>query len=681
MLHPTLVLTFPGALRHLIQDLPPVWQERLGIRALCLEVGEASSHGLALGLQSLLSQPRIRQLQESGYVVDSALNLVVMAGADDPALPGFTQQIQGFFGSKNQGFEVRLHIVLLWPETGDAANLDALAPNAHVRVSTRVWPLTRWTMRGLWLPSDEHFRTWLQHFVEVLVLKDSPLNPHQGLEWAGLGVARLEWGQPDPCHYLLPLWNAVAAVNLGPSEPPPDLTLPSVPTLDPPRHPRDRKADDSPHWQREEWRAYLERLKEEAVNTIARTLNSLEDKLISRYLQNALAKGLPALEKRIESLREKEEELLEEQRSVLEEVDRLSGLEGVRAQISLLEKQQRRGRPINSEELSSLLKRLAPLEEALEIGNIDYFLGKDTSAQEATRRLRELEEAFTQSMAKCQETFSTKAEEPPPSPWVRILQWIKNILLPKRYTPAPASANLPCERTWRTLEHAYTQYQIIAERYQHYLSLWMKVDLLESLRLLIQEQVRKAQDTLSFATSVKIEGCPEQDPQVFRYAPVREVPSGLLKDEAQRLIKQGILQFVAAGDAEGLQLALLEGAQRLAEKLPQQNPNNVPIPTDVWQLLMDAAAPTVPVANWPDHKRYTYVLGRGYPDRWTESLIVDNEWMPGETLVIRFVYPLKPDQVLRMQDETYAPPEPLPPEIPKSDEGVVRENELLDEIF
>ena len=685
-MHPTLLLTLSDTWRPLVGDLETKWKERLGLKAHCLEIHDASVQDLSLGVRGILDYTRVRKLEEHGYTVVPALNLVLLAEANDPQLREITHSIVDFLSTQGHGLDTRLHIVLLWPEKDDPAHLDYLAPAPDAPVPTRVWPLCRWTKRGMWLSTQDSFRTWLQYFVEILLLKDSPLNPPLGRQWAGLGIAKIEWGQPDPCHYLIQLWQAVLRLDLGSAHPPLKLALPDLPSVSPPKNPEDRNPDESPRWQEEDWKEYRQTLQERASATMASFLNNLEDWLSLHFLQRPLREGLPQLQETIRVLKEKDEELQEQQTALLEELERLLGLEGIRARKQLLDKQRERGHPINAEELRVLSERLEPFDKALETGSIDFFLDRDSEFQEAKDELKKLEEAFDQTLANCQEAASAKMAQPPSSVWARILRQIKQILLFNRSSANQASANLPCERAWRILERAYRKHEVIADRHHQYLSLWMKLDLLGSIRLLIREYVRRASETLSFASSLKIEGCPGEEPQVFRYIPAREVPPPLLEEEAHRLVKKGILDFVAAKDIEGLQISLLEGAERLVNKLKHADPGTISIPDDEWGIVMNAAAPLVPTINWPEHQHYTYVLGSASPNRWTEPLITDRDWKPGETLVLRLVYPLLPEHILQIhnvdwQVQPQSSPVPSPPPVSKDEEGVMRVNSLIDEIL
>ncbi|MGC8905252.1 MAG: hypothetical protein ACP5OL_09065, partial [Thermus sp.] len=197
MVHPTLLVAFPGLAETLVRAAKPLWTARLGPRALALEaVGPKEAER---GLVALLSQGRQLELKRRGLEPDPALTLVVLAEAEREGLLEFLDDLR----AKSQrgpwaGMELRLHLVLflLGPEGLEA--LKALPPDPGLEPPTRVWPVSRWGRNGLYLPREEHLSVWVQHFVEALVASRAPLQPEKGLDWVGLGIARLELERPSP---------------------------------------------------------------------------------------------------------------------------------------------------------------------------------------------------------------------------------------------------------------------------------------------------------------------------------------------------------------------------------------------------------------------------------------------------------------------------------------------------
>ncbi|MDM7323470.1 MAG: hypothetical protein P3W93_000480 [Thermus sp.] len=683
MLHPTLVLSFPGTLHHLVEGLIPVWKSRLGLGQLCLEVRDASVFGLKDGLTALLSQTRVRQLQENGYTVDYAVNLVVMAEAQEPGLADLVPELTRFFSSHTQAFEARLHAVLLYEEPDALQQLSVLDPDPHAPLPTRVWPLSRWNKRGLWLPSEEALATWVQHFIEVMVLKESPLDPQAGREWVGLGVARLE-EHLDPCHYVAPLWEAVKKMGLGPPGPLPKISFPGLPTLDLPVHPKEREADARPMWRGQDWEEYLQQLQAKAMAVLEQELARLEEGAFPRYLRRALLKGPATLQNALQEFNNLLEGLKRQRNGLLDELDKVVGLEGVRARFHRLEARRQKGRPVDPMELEELRQALASVDRALEEGDIRYFLEKDPIAQKAALELKGHQEVFAKSLEKCRDDSPSSEKLAPASFTARLVASLQNLFRGLRSPKQVAAVNVPCERAWRELEHSYELHQTYADRFRHYLNQWVQLQFLESLLHLAAEERRRAEEALKVATSLKVEDCPQPETLVFRPFSSLSLPQPLITQEAARLVEEGILEYIVERDLDGLQLALRQGAERLIKEMQGGLHGPTEIPQETWMALLDAASPASLVSNWPNHRRFTYVLGRHNPAHWNEPIFGDPDWFGNEVLVMRFVHPIEPQQILRTQDPSWATPQPTPvapPEAmpaPMEGEAVIRENALLD---
>ncbi|WP_448376980.1 hypothetical protein, partial [Fervidobacterium sp.] len=170
------------------------------------------------GLVALLSQGRQLELKRKGLEPDPALTLVVLAEAEREGLLDFLDALRG----ESQrgpwaGMELRLHLVLFLFGPEGLEVLKALPPDPGFQPPTRVWPVSRWGRNGLYLPREEHLSVWVQHFVEALVASRAPLQPEKGLDWVGLGIARLELERPSPGALVPLLWEAVKGVRIGPT--------------------------------------------------------------------------------------------------------------------------------------------------------------------------------------------------------------------------------------------------------------------------------------------------------------------------------------------------------------------------------------------------------------------------------------------------------------------------------
>jgi hypothetical protein len=148
-------------------------------------------------------------------------------------------------------------------------------------------------------------------------------------------------------------------------------------------------------------------------------------------------------------------------------------------------------------------------------------------------------------------------------------------------------------------------------------------------------------------------------------------------------VKEGALEALWDGDPQGLEGHLWEAAERLAAELgdvqlsrPQE---------ELWSTLVAAAAPRVLARHWPEHHQYAYVLGPAPGTRWGEAY--DQEgWLPGESVLLRLVFPLAPDHLLEdtvrpAPEATKEPPEGQEPPAASQEGAVRRENPLLDELL
>ncbi|WP_019551596.1 hypothetical protein [Thermus scotoductus] len=688
MVRPTLLIPFPGLAETLVRAVQPLWIERLGPKALALEV--AGPVEVERGLLALLHQSRQLELKQGGLDPDPAINLVVLARPEEEGLPSFLstlreQSQQGPWA----GMEIRIHLVafLLSPEGLEA--LKALPPDPGFQPPTRVWPVSRWGRNGFYLPREEHLSVWVQHFVEALVASKAPLQPEKGLDWVGLGIARLELERPDPQALLPPLWEAVKRVRIGaaPAVPPPPAR--SFAPAPPPALPERQSCTQHPDWSTllGRWETYRDEETRKALQAGEEALFALDPPTPYELGRRALLAGLPALPETLVLLEKASKAAEEERKGLLETLDRAAGLAEKRARLHRLRSRRSRlGREDLEEEARELERELEPVDQAIGEGDVAFFLRGDPEAREAEDALAGLKQRLQENESRWK---SELEDHPPPrGPFWRT--WLQEILVrlglakPRAGQGGEETRKTLCDRAWQLLSQAWTEEERLTQRHFHYEAVLHRLALLtEYLKALSQEAHRAtlAQE-LAQAFSPALQH-PDENPLVARI-PQAILPSHpLLQETAWHLVREGALEALWDGDLQSLEGRLLEAAEHIVVRM---GPAHLPTPDEaLWSTLVVAAAPRVLARHWPEHHQYAYVLGTAPGTRWGEAY--DREgWLPGESVLLRLVFPLAPDHLLEdtvrpAPERPQGPPEePEPTPAPKG-EVVLRENPLLDELL
>ncbi|WP_038069797.1 hypothetical protein [Thermus scotoductus] len=689
MVHPTLLVAFPGFPETLARAAQPLWTERLGPKALALEV--VGPKDLERGFVALLSQARQLELKRRGLEPEASLSLVVLAKADQEGLPGFLETLKTQVGQGPwAGMELRLHLVLflLGPEGLEA--LKALSPDPGFHPPTRVWPVSRWGRNGLYLPKEEHLAVWVQHFVEALVASRAPLQPEKGLDWVGLGIARLELERPSPQALVPILWEGLQKIRIAPAPevpPPPSRAFTPSPPLTPPKR---ESCTQHPEWNAHlsKWEAYRSEQTAKAMEAGEEALALLDSPTPYELGRRALLAGLPALPETLTRLEAAAKTAEEERKGLLEILDRTAGVAEKRARLHRLmsRKNRLRGQGDLEREVQELEKELEPVDQAIGEGDVAFFLRRDPEAQEAEQRLTELAQKFQNNAEQWQNELE-EAPAPPTPFWKRWLLWLwRTLARPTKHQEAEETRKRLCDRAWQLLFQAWAEEEKRTQRYFHYEAILHRFALLtEYLKALSREQnratgVQKLVEGFSPAPS-----SPEENPLVIR------IPQPILSSDpelqaaARLLLKEGALEALWDGDLPGLEARLREAAERLADQVGSAR---LPTPAEeLWSPLVAAAAPRVLARHWPEHHQYAYVLGPAPGTRWGEAY--DREdWLPGESILLRLVFPLAPEHLLEdtvspLQEAVPGPPEePKPTAEPGKDGGeIIRNNPLLDELL
>jgi hypothetical protein len=690
MVHPTLVVAFPGLAQSLVGEVEPLWRTRLGKKILALEVTHPEA--LVSSLQALLDQSRLLELKRAGLDLDPALTLVVLAPADpDQLFPHLKGAEAVLKEDPWAGMEVRIHLVLFVRGPESLQALEALPPDPGHPIPTRVWPLSLWSRNGLRLPKEEHLKTCIQHFVEALVLTQAPLQPSKGRDWMGLGIARLELEQPDPAILVPKIWEAIQGVRLGPS---PRVPTPSAEALraalaphasQPPPLPERKSCEAHPPWLGEAWQARREKLRDAAAEAVESLLLPLEAQTPFDLGRKALLGGVPNLVATLEELDKALSKTSARKNEVLEILNQTAGTADKWARLRRLKaRRERRGLTGASleGEIQKLESELEEVRKALEDGDTQFFLERDPKAKEATQRLRSLEEEFKENHGRWNENLPHKE---PPLPWWRRLFWRKPLSLSEETVHLRKRL---CDKAWHLLQEAQEAEQELTERQVHFLLLLKELSLVQEHLEALKRERNRAQQALSQLESfTPPSASPEENPLVLRVS--QELPSDhpQLRAAALELVQEGVLEAFWDGDVSEVKETLRETAERLAERLGPRPLRE--IPEELWSTLVAAAAPRVLVRNWPEHHQFAYVLGPTSGRRWGESYEAE-PWFPGESVLMRMVYPLYSEHLLAdfapslheaRTSEGPPPTSPLPPPGPGSEPGIRRDNPLLDELL
>jgi hypothetical protein len=668
MLHLTLLLPLPGFAQERVRNLEALWRERLGDRGEALEVAPPERWPEAL--DRLLDLERELSLKRQGYTLDRALNLVVLGEAEHRELEPLLRDLENSFQEgANRGQEVRLHLALLFRK---AKALETWAPDPRYPLPTRVWPLSLWSQNGFRLRDEGQLEVWIQHFLEGLVLFGHFFAPQQGRDWVGLGVARLEAHRPSQDELTKGLWAALRSHRLGNLPPIPPCPEPTLPSLEPPKRPQRQDCHSFPGWRGTEWEAHRLALGQKGEEAVEDLLLRVEEG-VSEYGRQALLLGLPALEEALSRLdraiREEEEARL----SLLETFDRTLGLEGKRKRLLRL---KRRGR--DPQEIRRLQEELDQVDQALENRDLAFFLDRDPEASQAKRELSKFQADWEKRRQSWEQEVDAQPPPKPPSFWRRLLERF-GIFRP---TPRPSRRKELCDEAWRILREAHEKEEAYTERFRHYLELHQRL-LLSEGRLEVLRRERQRAEAVHRAVQGFLLPDPEEEHPLVLRLPPEEVPPQLLAEEARELIRKGVLEAFWDGEPQEVRGALREAAETLAQKLPL-DPGRT-LGEEAWTVLVEAASPRVMARNWPDHRRYALVLGRAGARRWGEGY-EEAEGFPGEVVLFRLLFPLRPEQLLEggeAPEETgdVRRPNPLADELLAERPEVERPNPLLDEIF
>ncbi len=308
---------------------------------------------------------------------------------------------------------------------------------------------------------------------------------------------------------------------------------------------------------------------------------------------------------------------------VLEVLDRTLGVAEKRARLRRLrERVQRgslRGRDDLEREIRELEEKLLPVDRAIQEGNIGPFVQADAEAREAEQALADLEQEFQANRERWAQGLENQPAKPEPF-WKR---WIQALWTRLRRTPSPGNSTLDqarlrkrlCDRAWHLLQEAQAFEEKRTQRHLHYEEVLHRFTLYTAYLQALRREHDRAQRALALATGFQpLPTHPEDNPLVVRI-PRQILPNHpAVQGEARLLLKEGALEALWDQDVQGLERRLHEAAGRLAEAL-----GSVPLtPPDenLWSTLVTAASPRVLVRNWPEHRRYAYVLGPGPAVRW-----------------------------------------------------------------
>lgn len=675
MVHPTLLLPFQSA-RGLVEPLYGVWGKRLGPQAKALE--KALPEGWQEGLWRLLDQNRLLALRRQGFPPDPALTVVLLSSPLDEDLEEVLGALEAFFlGGESRGVEARLHLVLLLrtPEEFQAA--ARFPPDPNHPLPSRVWPLALWNRRGAHLPREEHLQTWIQHFVEALLLTQAPLQPARGRDWVGLGIASMIRAQPQAQELVPELWKAI--LGSGEGEPTP-FCLPSPPRPSPkPRYPSRPERKDCltyPEWQGPHWEEACRQWRSEEEAALEEALLPLESPSRFPCVEEALMRGPKALEAILSALQEAQRAVQEKLDRILEDLDEGLGLTGERARFRRLKARKERGQAVDPEEFARLEALFQELDAALGEGRLEVLLARD-------REARGLEEALDQlerELAEGREAWEAQME-PSPSPkpqgfWARLRD---------RFFPRPVPVSAPslrkrlCDQAWSILQEAHDRHAAYAAKLERYAQIRKDFVFVRALLLALAEEEARIREGLERIQGFVPKTPPRPTNPLVVQLPGPKPPLAAYRQEARRLLEEGILELLWDGeDPRALEEMLLEGARRLVAHAPPPGPLN-PSP-EAWTLLVEAAIPQVPVRTWPEHRAYAYVLGNAQGMRWGEPY-GEEPWREGEVVLLRMLYPLVPEDL--WQEGEGSLPEEGEPAGPGDDSSKdeIRPNNLLDEVL
>ncbi len=480
--------------------------------------------------------------------------------------------------------------------------------------------MSRWGRNGLYLPREEHLSVWVQHFVEALVASRAPLQPEKGRDWVGLGIARLELERPSPEALVLPLWEAVKGLRLGPAPalpPPPSRRFHQSPLPPPPER---ESCTEHPQWDAHlsRWEAYRKEEASRANQAGEEALFALDAPTPYALGRQALLAGLPALSEALARLEGAAKAAEEERRGLLELLDRAAGVAEKRARLHRLRSRRSRlERKDLEEEARALERELEPVDQAIGEGDAAFFLRGDPEAREAEERLVELAQRFREN----ERRWKSELEDRPPPPAPSWKRWLWGILArlrlrrPGAEPAAEENRKTLCDRAWKLLHEAWNEEEKRTQRYLHYEALLHRFTLLtEYLKALSRERERalRAQGLAeAFAPAPK---APEENPLVVRIPKPILPGHPRLQEAARLLVKEGALEALWDGDPQGLEGRLREAAEELVGEL-----GHVPLPEpqeELWSTLVAAAAPRVLARHWPEHRQYAYVLGPAPGTRW-----------------------------------------------------------------
>lgn len=677
MIHPTLVVAFPGLGQGLVQEALRAWEQRLGNRQLALEV-VLEPRATEAALKKLLSQERFLKLQGLGYALDPALNLVVFAEASHAELDNFLQETsRNLRSGPRKGLEVRLHLVLFVGSADDLEALKHLPPDPSHEPATRLWPVSRWSRSGLRLAQERHLTPWVQHFVEALLLSQAPLHPENGRDWVGLGIARLEKEKPSPAALAAIIFQWVQKVQLNaPSTIPPAPSCAWTPPAPPQSSPR-TSCDQHPQWSGSVWEEQRKKSGEKAEEALDQLLISLEGPYPYEIGRQALLHGLPALKGAIADMGRALEELEAREKELLEKLDQAADIPGKRGRLQRLLTRQKRGLDLQ-DEIARLKQVLEPVNQALEEGDLEFFLKTDAEAKALREKLDEIYQKFEENRHRWENDL-VPSPQPQDAWWKRLLG---------RKKQAPQGQTLLrkrlCDAAWDLLKQAEEIQQSYTQRHHTLLGLWQELVLLRTHREALARERERALKVQKDILAYKPPAVGQEDnPLIIRMPYHLRTDHPVLQREAELLVKEGALEAFWDQDQEAFGQALWARAQKAARAL--QGQVQWKAGEEVWFMAVAAAAPRVLVGNWPEHRQYAYVLGKALQDRWGEAYDQE-EWFPNETVLLRLLYPLAYPHFLEEEAEEGLPEQenekPTGPgaEPPISSE-VVRDNPLLDELL
>ncbi|MCX8072739.1 MAG: hypothetical protein N3C12_09845 [Candidatus Binatia bacterium] len=429
-----------------------------------------------------------------------------------------------------------------------------------------------------------------------------------------------------------------------------------------PQCPQRQSCSRHPSWRLdEEWAAFTEKAKGRCAEEIAAKLEPLEQGLINDLVPSVARLGLGGwdeLRKRLEKALGRANADLD---AAVEPFDRVMGVKAARRWRAGGRSGALAGITPSGNDLE---ERLAQVDDALENCKLELFLQNDDEGRSVAYDLADIRGQFELNEKQWEDRFEKKdkadagQDTAATVPWFRraarwIVESVRRATARVWTSPAPAESGEDllwkkrlCDRAWHLIDRGYELHLRKWELTREWLARWAEYRVRRVYRDALVRALERCNAALKAAEGIELSrGHRSRHSLVLHLDLPDKLVRARVNTLARELVRAGVLQSLLDQRPDDLTATLLREAERAIAEFPEPSLEEL-LDDRVWAAAFDIAAPRVMAAHRPNQERYTMVFCHSTPPRVPEQLITDRYWRNSEGVMLRFVYPIFPEDLL-----------------------------------